>query len=41
MSDRHLNAQHDEVRERNRQRREAQMHDAARLSAERNCRHGR
>lgn len=41
MSDRWLNAQHDEVKRRNRERREAQMAQAARISAESNRRHRR
>ncbi len=41
MSDRHLNRQHNEVKDRNRQRREAQMQEAARISAANNRRHGR
>jgi hypothetical protein len=41
MSDRQLRTQHDEIVARNRARRDAQMGEAARQSAERNRRHGR
>jgi hypothetical protein len=40
MSDRQLRIQHDEIKERNRQQREAQMREAQRLADERrNRRH--
>lgn len=41
MSDRQLRNQHDEIVARNRANRERQMAEAARLTAERNRRHGR
>lgn len=41
MSDRQLRQQHDEVKARNRQAREATMREAARISAANNRRHGR
>jgi hypothetical protein len=41
MSDRWLNKQHDEVKTRNRQKREAAMTEAAKISAANNRRHGR
>jgi hypothetical protein len=40
VSDRWLNKQHDEIKGRNRQRREAQMREAQRLAAERAKRRG-
>jgi hypothetical protein len=40
MSDRHLRIQRDEIRDRNRQRREATMQEAQRQAAERNRRRG-
>jgi hypothetical protein len=41
MSQRWLDTQHDEVRERNRKQREATMRQAAQVSAANNRRHGR
>lgn len=41
MSDRQLNTQHDEIKQRNREKREATMREAARISAANNRRHGR
>jgi hypothetical protein len=41
MADRWIHIQRDEIRDRNRRQREADMREAARQSAERNRRHGR
>jgi hypothetical protein len=41
MSDRQLRIQRDEIRDRTRRQREAQMQEAQRLATERNRRHGR
>lgn len=41
MSDKQLRNQTNEIRDRNRQQREATMREAARISAENNRRHGR